>query len=276
MRPIKIPSDILHHWQLDNASAEAIAAIHARLQAFKKGAPEVSVVIPAYNEKDSIVKTLSSLSANNTNRSVEIIVVNNNSADNTRELAIACGATCIDETKQGITNARNAGLNYATGKYVLNADADSIYPSTWIEEMVSPLANGNAAALTYGQFAFIPVGKTTRNTYFFYEYFADFTRWINKTFREEAVNVYGFNSGFRREQGLSVEGFDHPPGTNEDGFLALKLRNKGFGKLHCVPASKSLVWTTDRRILLDGGIQQATFKRVKRMLGMKMEETRNV
>lgn len=275
MRPVTIPSDILHHWQLDNASPEAIATIYARMQAFKKGTPEVSVVIPAYNEKDSIVKTLSSLSANITSRSVEIIVVNNNSADNTRELALACGATCIDETKQGITNARNAGLNYATGKYVLNADADSIYPASWIEEMVSPLTN-NDTALTYGQFAFIPVGSTTRNTYFFYEYFAELTRWINKSFREEAVNVYGFNSGFRREQGIAVEGFKHPPGTNEDGFLALKLRNKGFGKLHCVPASKSLVWTTDRRIILDGGIWQATFKRVKRVLGGEVKETRNL
>ncbi len=31
---------------------------------------------------------------------------------------------------------------------------------------------------------------------FFYEYMADFMRWVNKRFREEAVNVYGFNSGF--------------------------------------------------------------------------------
>ena len=41
-----------------------------------------------------------------------------------------------------------------------------------------------------------------RLIYFFYEYVADFMRWVNKKFREEAVNVYGFNSGFKREAGI--------------------------------------------------------------------------
>jgi hypothetical protein len=102
--------------------------------------------------------------------------------------------------------------------------------------------------------------------YFFYEYAADFMRWLNKTFREEAMNVYGFNSGFRKEQGLQVEGFNHPASANEDGWLALKLRNKGFGKLYYVTRTNALVWTTDRRIQMDGGLWKGFLKRMKRML----------
>ncbi len=266
MRPIAIPSYIDKLWKAgSNTDDENIVLVQQHYKQLHKGYPEVSVVIPAYNEEKNILRTLLSLSSNTTKRAVEIIVVNNNSKDNTEALVKATGVTCILETKQGITAARNAGLKVAQGKYVLNADADSIYPPDWIEEMTAPL-DDNKVAITYGRFAFIPTGKTSRTSYFFYEQLADTTRWINKKFREEAVNVYGFNSGFRRVQGIEVNGYDHPPGANEDGWLAVKLRNKGFGKLHCISNPKAMVWTADRRIEMDGGLRKALFMRAKRIL----------
>lgn len=264
MRPIGIPAEIAHYLN-DVITPEQVKQAYQQLR--KSGEPEVTVSIPAYNEEATIVQTLSSLCNNITDRAVEIVVVNNNSKDKTEELVNACGVTCIRETEQGITVSRNAGLAKATGKYILNADADTIYPKHWIEEMVKPLANSDKVAITYGRFSFIPVGSTGRFTYFFYEYLADFTRVYNKYFKNEAVNVYGFDSGFRREQGLQVDGFNHPPGTNEDGYLALKLKQKGFGDLYRVTSTKAIVWTTDRRIQIDGGLWKATWKRLKRVFG---------
>lgn len=262
MRPIAIPTDVKHYIN-DSITAEEVNRAYQKLR--KTGPAEVTVSIPAYNEEQTIVQTLSSLCNNVTDRAVEIVVVNNNSKDRTDELVKACGVTCVFEGTQGITVSRNTGLATAAGKYILNADADTIYPKDWIEEMVKPLATSDKFALTYGRFAFIPVGSTGRFTYFFYEYFADFTRQYNKYFKTEAVNVYGFNSGFRREQGLQVDGFNHPPGTNEDGYLALKLMKKGFGKLYRVTSPKAIVWTTDRRIQIDGGLWKATWRRIKRV-----------
>lgn len=266
MRTFSIPSTVVQHYQPNHLLTTQLHRIKSNFAKLLSTEPEISVVIPAYNEEDNILKTLSSLSASTTKKRLEIIVVNNNSVDRTEELAIATGVTCIRETKQGITQARNAGLAVAKGKYIVNADADTIYPPDWIDEMVQPLYD-NSIALTYGKFSFIPIARTTRTTYFFYEYLADFTRTMNTKYKEEAVNVYGFNSAFRREQGLQVDGFNHPPGTNEDGWLALKLRNKGFGKLHCVSRDNALVWTTDRRIQMDGGLWKATVKRLKRIAG---------
>ena len=231
-----------------------------------KGIPEVTISIPAYNEEENILATLLSLCSNKTSRSVEIIVVNNNSKDRTEEFVKACGIPCILETKQGITNARNAGLAAATGKYIMNADADTIYPKNWIEEMIKPLDSAKVA-ITYGIFSLIPVGSTGRVVYYFYEMITELSRFYNKYKKSEAVNVYGFNSAFRREQGLQVDGFNHPPGTNEDGYLALKLTQKGFGKMHRVKTA--VVWTTDRRLQMDGGLYKATIKRVKRVLNIK-------
>lgn len=268
MRPIAIPRYIQEIYTADPLDQSLIQKIQLAYSQLSKGDPIISIVIPAYNEEKNILQTLLSLSNNITQWSVEIIVVNNNSKDKTAELVEQTGIPCITELKQGITEARNAGLAIAKGKIVLNADADSVYPKEWIELMASPLINNSKIASVYGRFSFIPIGNTGRLTYFFYEYFADLMRWLNKIFRDEAMNAYGFNSGFRKEQGLAVDGFNHPPGTNEDGWLALKLREKGFGKLSYISNIKALVWTTDRRIEIDGGIYKATFIRLKRMIGL--------
>ena len=265
MRPITVTPYATECWNALSIPnlIDKIGAAYKQLR--KEGTPDVSIVIPAYNEEKNILQTLYSLTNNVTNKAVEIVVVNNNSKDKTEELVLSTGVRCVLETKQGITAARNAGLAAATGKYILNADADSIYPKHWVAEMIRPFDEDPKVASVYGRFAFLPVGKTGRMSYFFYEYFADLNRFINKKVKDEAVNVYGFNSGFKRLDGLAVDGFNHPKGANEDGFLALKLRDKGYGKLFGVTDIKALVWTSDRRIEMDGGLWKAIFTRLKRV-----------
>lgn len=270
MKPIFIPRYIKQYLSSNDKNPVYLESVSNAYQTnLVKGPPEISIVMPAYNEEENIVPTLASLCNNKTSRSVEIIVVNNNSKDRTAELVNACGVNCILETTQGITPARNAGLAQAKGEVILNADADTIYPRDWIEEMTKPLFNKKDVALTYGRFSFIPIGDTGRVAYYFYEMLADVTRFYNNFKKTKAVNVYGFNSGFRRKQGLEVDGFNHPPGTNEDGFLALKLFNKGFGEMYRVKKSNAIVWTTDRRIQIDGGIWKAISKRLKRVFNIK-------
>lgn len=266
MRPIAIPKSISKFNKGRAELAAEIPGIAERFNKLKSGTPLISIIIPAYNEEENILKTLYSLSQTLTKHPLEVIVVNNNSIDATEELATACNVNCILEKKQGITNARNGGLAIAKGVYVINADADTIYPPAWIDDMVNPLINDQAICLTYGKFSFVPIAGTARLVYFFYEYISDFNRTICKLYKEEALNVYGFNSACRREQVLSVDGFNHPPGTNEDGWLAIKLREKGYGKFHWVKFIRSIVWTTDRRIQIDGGLYKATYDRLKKNL----------
>lgn len=269
MRPFSIPGGIS---AINKGKAELLEKIPEIAENFGKinsKAPLISIVIPAYNEEENILKTLYSLSLTKSKHGIEVIVVNNNSVDETEKLALACNVTCIKETKQGITNARNGGLAHASGTYLINADADTIYPPSWIDDMVGPLLKDEHICLTYGKFSFIPTASTPRSVYFFYEYLSDFNRKICQLFKEEALNVYGFNSACRRQQCLDVDGFNHPPQTNEDGWLAIKLRTKGYGKLHWVTHNRSIVWTTDRRIQLDGGFFKATFDRLAKNLSFK-------
>lgn len=267
MRPLIIPHDIQRYW---NDTFDMYELINDTRQAYerlnKNKPPEVTIIIPAYNEEKTIVRTLNSICQNQTSYAVEIIVANNNSKDKTGELVESCGVKCVVEKKQGIVHARNCGLAHAQGKYIINADADTIYPKFWIEELIKPLEQNQMTAITYGRYSFLPEKNTKRLTYFFYETLADLSRKVNKYFKDEAVNVYGCNSAFRKEHALQVDGYNHPPGgSTEDGYLALKLRNNGFGKLYFV--RKALVWTTDRRIHIDGGMWVGIIKRAKRILG---------
>lgn len=266
MRPVSIPSFIEKHDQPKDLLKARAEVIREKLQRLHSATPDVSIVIPAYNEAENILKTLSSLADTTTKKKIEIIVVDNNSKDETGELIKLSGATYVSETTQGITPARNAGLRTAKGTYVLNADADTIYPPEWIDHMVAPMFKDDVA-MVYGTFSFLPTTGIPRSVFFAYEYLSDFTKWINKNFRVEAVNVYGFNSAFRRIEGLQVDCFNHPVGSNEDGWLGIKLCTKFDKKLHHVSNPNAIVWTTDRRIQIDGGIIRGFFKRFKRHVG---------
>lgn len=269
MRPFAIPGSISAINKSRLELLDKIPEIAENFGKIKSDDPLISIVIPAYNEEENILKTLYSLSLTTTKHKIEVIVVNNNSVDDTEKLALACNVTCITEKKQGITNARNGGLARANGTYIINADADTIYPRTWIDDMIRPLLEDDGICLTYGKFSFVPTAATPRSVYFFYEYASDLNRKICQLFKEEALNVYGFNSACRRLQCLDVDGFNHPPQTNEDGWLAIKLRNKGYGKLHWVTHNRSIVWTTDRRIQLDGGFFKATIDRLMKNISFK-------
>lgn len=266
MRPLFVPLSVKSFDKDSKRLQEQLPVIAESFSRLYANEPDISIIIPAFNEEGNILKTLYSLACTTTRKTVEVIVVNNNSTDGTYLLAKAANVICINEPKQGITHARNAGLSIAKGKYILNADADTIYPESWIDSMVNPLITNKDIALTYGRFSFIPISNTPRLLYFIYEYLADFNKFIQRKLREEAVNVYGFNSACRRHQCLRVNGFDHPPGTNEDGWLAMKLRDNNFGALVNVTNKESIVWTTDRRILIDGGILKASFGRIFKTL----------
>jgi len=99
---------------------------------------KLSIIIPAYNEEKYLGKCLDAVLAEikNSQREVEVIVVNNASTDNTRQLALSYpGVKVIDEEKKGLTRARQAGFVQSTGDLIANIDADTIIPHGWINKV---------------------------------------------------------------------------------------------------------------------------------------------
>lgn len=92
---------------------------------------KVSFVIPALNEEGIVGKTIKSIPVDEieeTGYDVEIIVVNNNSTDNTAQEAKDAGATVFLEKNRGYGNAYIRGFKEATGDIIIMGDADGTYP----------------------------------------------------------------------------------------------------------------------------------------------------
>lgn len=115
----------------------------------------LSIVIPAYNEEDTIGPCLESCVAQ-TVPAHEIIVVNNKSTDGTeavireyQKLYPAAPIILIQQSEaQGITPTRNAGFDAATGDIIGRIDSDSIIEPNWVEETITAFADPSVAAAT--------------------------------------------------------------------------------------------------------------------------------
>ncbi len=94
----------------------------------------VSVVIPVYNEGEYLTTCLDSLMKQSV-KADEIIIVDNNSTDDTVVIAQQYPVKIIREKKQGITSARNRGFNEARYEIIARTDADTILPPTWIKRI---------------------------------------------------------------------------------------------------------------------------------------------
>lgn len=99
--------------------------------------PEVSVVIPAYNEEKLIERCLKSLVKQDfPRRQYEIIVVDNGSTDKTASLAKKYADKVVYEPKKGLMYARKRGFDEAQGEIILRTDADAYVPYNWISRAV--------------------------------------------------------------------------------------------------------------------------------------------
>jgi len=98
-----------------------------------------SVVLCTYNRAELLLDCLQSLAAQTFNSAqYEVIIVNNNSTDNTQHVAEEfCGkyANCrvVIETEHGLSNARNRGIQEASGEYIAFIDDDARARENWLE-----------------------------------------------------------------------------------------------------------------------------------------------
>lgn len=254
-------------------SASEKSDLIQRLAKFKSDTPDVSVVIPTWNDADTIHRTLSSLAANITSLRVEIVVINNNSTDSTQDVLDALGIRNYLQPIQGTPHARQMGLYKAKGKYHLCADSDTLYPPDWIELMVKPMKTEKGVVGVYSRYSFIPPPGTSRLSMVAYEAITGMLIRLRKINREH-INVLGFCMGFITEIGRANTGFevrevrkyDNALGSDyfvdeaEDGKMALNL--KKHGKLKLITNNKARVVTSSRRLSAEGGVVKAFVNRM--------------
>lgn len=108
---------------------------------------KVSVVIPVYNEAQYLAHCLDSLMVQ-TVKADEILVIDNNSSDNSVKIAQKYPVTIIREKIQGITPTRNRGFNAAQYDIIVRTDADTVVPPDWLKKIKKHFKNKDIVAVS--------------------------------------------------------------------------------------------------------------------------------
>ncbi len=108
----------------------------------KKG---ISIIVPIYNSEKYLNKCIDSL-INQTEKNIEIILVNDGSTDNSEEIIKEYKDKRIKYYKnknQGIGKTRNFGIEQATGSYIMFVDSDDYIEKNACEKMYNKAVNEN-------------------------------------------------------------------------------------------------------------------------------------
>ena len=114
-------------------------------------ATAVSVVIPTCNRPDDLRRCLAALQAQTVTRPVEVIVIDNRPGPASPTPAVVRefpGVRFIEESKPGLSYARNAGFAAASGDIFIAIDDDVTVPAGWLERLIAPFARPEVMAVT--------------------------------------------------------------------------------------------------------------------------------
>jgi len=111
---------------------------------------KVSVIIPTYNNEDTIIEAVESV-LNQSYKNIEIIVIDDGSTDSTGDLIkkYLDKITYIKQQNQERSSARNRGILEATGKYIAFLDADDLYLKHKIEHQLNLLEKNQDFGMLY-------------------------------------------------------------------------------------------------------------------------------
>ena len=98
--------------------------------------PKISAVIPTMNEEKTIGNVIEGLKAL---EDIEILVVDTNSKDRTKQIASSEGARVIDQPLRGYGLAYKTGLNQASGDIIVCMDGDGTYPTDIVTTLIDLL-----------------------------------------------------------------------------------------------------------------------------------------
>ena len=165
---------------------------------------KISLIIPAYNEEIYLPECLEKALEYSEGRFFEIIVVNNNSTDRTKEVALSFpGVRVVDEPIKGLTKARQRGLEEARGDYLAYIDADTLMPSQWFNIVEKFFTRNPDAISLSGPYRYYD-GSKVKN------FFMHLVWWINAPigYMLAGYMILGGNFVAKKKALLDIGGFD--------------------------------------------------------------------
>ena len=139
--------------------------MHTSVMMFKK--PLVSVVIPVFNGASFITRAVESVFAQ-TWKDFEIIIVDDGSTDNTQAVLSQLGnqpnIRCLYQDNAGPAQARNLGIESASGEYIAFLDCDDIWVPAKLEAELAILRGKSQPVLVHSNYEVIdPTGRVIQH-----------------------------------------------------------------------------------------------------------------
>jgi len=182
----------------------------------------LSVVVPAYNEEKYLGETLKTIFTQDYPReSYEVIVADNNSTDNTKEIAAKAGARVVVCLQKGVSATRQTGFEAARGEILVGTDSDTLVPFDWLTKINLVFQDESIVAVT---------GSATLDSKsflnrFLAKYLFPATMYALFFFGKKSLN--GFNFAVKAEAFRLVGGFDKNLVSAEDVDLGMRLAKIG-------------------------------------------------
>jgi len=183
--------------------------------------PEVSVVVPTYNEEKYLPRALEGLLSQKADFDYEVIVSDGHSTDSTVAIAKEMGARVVFEPKRTIAAGRQAGFMSAHGKILASSSADVYVKSDWLAKLVAPIRKGPHVASAG---PVIPKDGNLLEHAFAKGLLTPVARGLS---RIGIPYVAADNMAIRADIFRKIGGFDTDMVTAEDTYLVKKARKYG-------------------------------------------------
>jgi len=197
---------------------------------------KISLVIPTYNRSEYLKKSLPTfLNQTMDNYLYEIILVDNNSTDNTKEIAnellknAKCSWQYVSEPRQGLHNARNTGIRLAKGSIIVFGDDDIMAENNWLKTLLEEFEQHPKTGIAGGKI----LPKWTKEppewiydygTKEFHGIFAYFDIGKERKILGKNEYVVGCNFAIRKDLALKIGG------SQPDTFPSSLMYLSGYGE----------------------------------------------
>lgn len=180
----------------------------------------ISVVIPTFNEDKGLEGFLKQFDKQTLPRELfELIIVDGNSTDRTREIAKKLADKVILQKSEGIGGARNDGVLAAEAPIVATTDADVRLPRFWLERILDDFQDSDVVAVC-GPDGPMEETPKSRLVFFLLE---------NIIYIGSKMGIYctgGGNSAFRKNVFLEIGGYKPLP-HSDDVEIAFRIKEHG-------------------------------------------------
>lgn len=188
--------------------------------------PFFSVVVPVYNGGEVLASCLSAIRASSFD-DLELIVVDDGSADDSAEVAERFGARVLETgRRRGPAAARNLGAREAVGRYLLFIDADCEPDSRTLGLLADELSADPRADAVFGSYDDAPTARGFVSQYKNLQH-----HWVHQSGGAEAETFWSGCGAVRRSVFEEVGGFDerrYPRPSIEDIELGYRIRRAGY------------------------------------------------